>query len=483
MAVSTFLERFNYSKQQHTVSLFLSVNQVAIGFEKEGKTQVASCPVSSDPWLAARELLDKLEFRKMTLNIVLGHGLYQSFLIDDPNLSEQDKCYALPFHIRDLISCSPSDIVADGYRLPIADRYQVFVTQKAPLLQFSNELKKRRCRISCVSVENVVLRQWTRLDKNKMVLSKDGQGVVQLSVFCKGKLCFLRQIRGMTLDEAILQPSIVDELVLEIQRSIDYLKTQLKGIEIGGLVVSLQGVENDELVHQLLQRLPIPVRSQTMFEHGDHFQHIALAALDPDFSPYVNLLVCGETLTKKPLMRFSNVLLSWFFMVLLLGAGIVYQQYLILQTEENLAYSAEQLAQVQAKTVQLDALLALHLPSMSLIKEVERLKETLASKRSALKAVFQHDEALQQGYVSTFYAFTRLSRKDISVSDIFVSLDKLNLKGLSANPEAVPSWLSSFQTQPELSNRRFGSMELTRNEKNQLEFNLMAEAKKTEILQ
>lgn len=472
MAVSNLLERFKYSKQQHTVSLFVSASQVAIGFDKEGKAQVASCPVKSDPWLTARELLNKLAFRKMTVNVVLGHGLYQSLLIDDPGLSEQDKCFALPFHIRDLISSSPSDIVADGYALPIANRYQVFVTQKAPLLQFAQDLRKRHCRINCVSVESVVLRLWTQLDKTEMVLNQDGQGIVQLSVFYEGKLCFLRQIRGMTLEEAVLPQSIVDELVLEIQRSLDYLQGQLKTVQISGLVVSLQGVENNDLVFQLLSRLPVPVRSQTMFEHGDHFQHITLAALKNDFSPYINLLLCGESLTKKPFLTFGRMIFCWSATVMLIGIGAAYQQLNLIESKDVLTTSLTELNAVQLVTKGLDERLTLHLPSLVLLNEVEQVKKALAAKRAALDAVIQHDVSLQQGYVATFNALTSLSRSDISVSAIFVSAGELNLKGLSAKPEAVPSWLRSFQAQPALSTRVFELMEITREENNRLQFNL-----------
>ena len=468
MAVSTLLERLHYSKQQHTVSLFVSASIVAVGFDKEGKTQVASCSVSSNPWLAARELLDELAFRKMTLNVVLGHGLFQSILIDDPGLSEQDKCLALPFHIRDLISGPPTEIVADGYSLQIADRYQVFATQKGPLLQFTNDLKKRRCKINCVSVESVVLSQWTDLDKTEMVLSKDGQGVVQLSVFNQGKLCFLRQIRGMTLDEAMLQPRIVDELVLEIQRSLDYLQQQLKAVKITGLVVSLQGVEDNELALQLLLRLSIPVRAQTIFEQADHFQHITLAALKEDFSPYLNLLLCGESLTQKPFLTFGRMITFWGMSILLMGLAVAYQQVNLSKMQKELALSLNELELVKETSLGLDEKLSLHLPSLSLSNEVESLKELAASKRAALEAVMQHDGALQQGYVSTFDALTTLSRKDISIAEIFVSLGTLNLKGLAATPEAVPSWLQSFHSNPKLAARVFESMELTRNEKDTL---------------
>lgn len=478
MAVSTLLERFNYSKQQHIVSLFVSASMVAVGFDKDGKTQVASCSVSSNPWLAARELLDELAFRKMTLNVVLGHGLYQSILIDDPGLSEQDKCLALPFHIRELISCPPSDIVADGYTLPMADRYQVFVTQKAPLLQFSQDLKKRRCRINCVSVESVVLRQWTELDKTEMVLSKDGQGVVQLSVFTQGKLCFLRQIRGMILDDEILKPLILDELVLEIQRSLDYLKLQLKAVQITALVISLQGVENNELALQLLMRLPIPVRAQTIFEQGEHFQHITLAALKADFSPHINLLLCGESLTKKPLLTSSKMIMFWSLSAIIMALGVTYQQINISKLEKTLMLSGAELSAVKAQSEELDKKLSLHLPSLALVNEVAHAKEVLASKRSALDAVMQHDGALQQGYVSTFNALTALSRPDVSISDVFVSLDALNLNGLAATPEAVPSWLQSFQSQEPLSTRLFELMELTRDEDNHLHFSLISKREK-----
>ena len=62
--------------------------------------------------------------------IILGRGLYQSLLIDKPNLSDDELILALPYLVKDLVNESPDDIVADGFDSLNNDRIQVVVTTR-----------------------------------------------------------------------------------------------------------------------------------------------------------------------------------------------------------------------------------------------------------------------------------------------------------------------------------------------------------------
>lgn len=480
MAVSSLLTRFSAVKHRDVVGLVVSAEQVVIAYhDANGQVHSASQAIThSDPWRTAARLVSQYGISKADIQLVLGHGLYQSLLIDDPGLSDEDKRLALPFKLKDFISDSPSDIVADGFGSPIANRFQAFVCHKLPLIQFSNALEKHQCRLTHVSIEDVALRQWAQLDKTEMVLTRDGQGVLQLAAYHLGRLCFQRQIRGVILDGQSM-PLMIDELALEVQRSLDYLRSQLKGAQVTGLVVSVQGVDDTELAFQLSSRLSVAVRPQQLFTAGEHLQHIAIAALNRNYSPDINLF-SDDLSPKTPWLSFEKMLLVWGGTALLIVSVVTYQQVAVWQAEKRYSTaSSEQLA-AQSLSDELDGQLALHVPSLSLTNNISDKKAAIDAKRRALEAVKQHDAALQQGYADTFRALASLSRRDISVSSISVSHDALDLKGMASTPAAVPAWLKSFRTQQPLANRVFEQMALSRDEDNRLNFNLVSKRGKGE---
>lgn len=475
MAVSTLFAKFSPVKQRGIVSLVASAEQVVIAYQDDNeKTQLdAQAVTQSDPWTAATQLISRHGISKVDVHLVLGHGLYQSLLIDDPGLSDEDKRAALPFQLKDFISDSPSDIVADGFSSPVANRFQAFVCHKLPLIQFSKALEKSQCRLTNVSLEDVALRQWTQLDKTEMVVSRDSHGMLQLAAFHLGRLCFQRQIRGVMLEGQMMPPSVVDDLALEVQRSLDYLRSQLKSAQVTGLVVSVHGIDDTELAFQLSSRLSVAVRPQQLFDTGAHHQHIAMAALSRDYSPDVNLF-SDDLSPKAPLLTFEKMLLVWGATSLLVVLVAAYQQFSLAQAEKFFSLADSERQSAQSLSDELNEQMALHLPSVSLTNEVNEKKAAIDAKHRALAAVKQHDAALQQGHADTFRALASLSRRDISVSSISISQQSLDLSGLAATPASVPAWLQSFNSQPPLADRVFEQMALSRDEKNRLNFNLVS---------
>ncbi|MBV7297986.1 MSHA biogenesis protein MshI [Enterovibrio paralichthyis] len=484
MAVSTFLARFTPVRQRDVVSFVVSANQVVLAYrDEQGHAQIDTLSVTqSDPWTTALQLLKRHGITKTDVQLVLGHGLYQSLLIDEPGLSDEDKRAALPFKLKDFIADTPSDVVADGFSLPIANRFQAFVCHKLPLIQFSQALEKSQCRLTLVSLEDVVLRHWTQLDKTEMVLSRDCHGLIQLAVFHQGKLCFQRQIRGLMLDSMQMLPLVVDDLALEIQRSLDYLRSQLKAAQLSALVVSVEGIDDTELAFQLSSRLSVTVRPQQMFSQGNHYEHIAKTALGRDISPDINLFH-DDLAPKAPLLTFDKMLLVWGLTALLLVLVAAYQQWQHTQSEQLLKIANNELQAAQRLSDELNAQLKLHLPSPSLANDIRDAEAALVSKRQALNAVRQHDASLQKGYADTFRALAALSRPDVSVSEIAVSQQAMDIKGLASTPSSVPAWLQTFSTHPPLAKRTFEEMALTRDEKNRLQFSLVSRREKEEVAQ
>ncbi len=478
MAVSNILSRFTSNKQQNIVSLFVSTSRVVIGVMKSGRLHVESLDVASDPWQSAQQLLQKLAITRVGVNLILGHGLYQGLLIDNPGLSEQDKRLALPFKIKDFISESPMEVIADGYLLPFGDRFNVYATNKANIINFAKYLHTRQCYLNLVSVESVSLKQWTQSDKTEMVLSSDGQGALLLSVFSENRMCFQRQVRGLVIEGRNLADELIDELALEIQRSLDYFKTQLKSVQVTALVVAAENVSNTELALKLTSRLTIAVRPQPALEQAEPHRQILKALLEQTAADAEINLYYPELLPQQPWLTFDKMVATWGCACLLVAGIAGYQHWKLNKTEKMLLGVTTELNISKRLFEELQERLKLHVPSLALVNEVELAENKILSQRLALDAVSQHDQALQQGYASTFGAMARLARPDISVDTFFVSLPRLDITGEARYPESVPVWVQTFQTEPTLAKREFEQMEISRDDKKRLMFKLISQREK-----
>ncbi|MBP8127727.1 MAG: MSHA biogenesis protein MshI, partial [Aeromonadaceae bacterium] len=89
-----------------------------------------------------------------------------------------------------------------------------------------------------------------------------GQDVAVLAVY-RGQLCFSRQLRGFAqlAEHAVgnVTPDLLDNLSLEIQRSLDYLVAQLKLPEAAQLHVAIAAPDLGGLVRHLAGNFSMPV--------------------------------------------------------------------------------------------------------------------------------------------------------------------------------------------------------------------------------
>ena len=78
----------------------------------------------------------------------------------------------------------------------------------------------------------------------------------------RGQLCFTRALRGFSrLTEGQVEVELLDSLALELQRSLDYLTSQLKLPEAAQLWVACEGADLAALVRHLDQQFAIKVQA------------------------------------------------------------------------------------------------------------------------------------------------------------------------------------------------------------------------------
>jgi MSHA biogenesis protein MshI len=172
------------------------------------------------------------------LCLVLSAERYQLIQLDKPAVPEAEMLQALPWLARELTSVAVDDMLLDYLDLPEQTaqqtaRINVVVTAKSSLLELCRELQ--RCKVQLVNIQP---EEW--LPRNllpvqnaavMLIVHQPGQELM-LQIIRQGALYFSRRLRGFNrIDQygiAELSQGMLDNLLLEVQRSLDYFEGQLR---------------------------------------------------------------------------------------------------------------------------------------------------------------------------------------------------------------------------------------------------------------
>lgn len=482
MIVKKLLRKKTYSP---VAGMALFADTVALVYQ-ENKTWITDeLPVTGlVGWPnAIKSLIEKHQLKGADIRLVLGHGLYQSMLIDKPELPREEYPTALPFLVKELVNESPMELVADGFVAPLKDRLQAFSTQKKQIEPLEKACREAGCELMSVSAEEVVWGQLTAFERSQLVLHRRGKTNLQLSAFKHQVLCFQRQLRGFSVpllaaDDTPSQEKglQLDGLALELQRSLDFLSAQLRDAPITQLLISCDDDDDDELAQALSQRLNVKVAPVTPSHPSLASNAVRVAYCTVIEPEHVGINFYSDALKPKfDLMTLPNIVMSWVAITVILAALAGWFSWQGYQQQQALASEQQRLQQKTGEVERAKAALAQHLPSQLKVDVANGLEQHLADKRAALEAIALHDSSLQVGYASMMQQLSAAASGDISVQHLRVKGPQLNLEGLARTPDAVPAWLQMFKQYPSLSDRRFKLMSLGRNKQNIVTFKLLAE--------
>ncbi|MGF1685792.1 PilN domain-containing protein [Photobacterium japonica] len=476
-------------KQSSVAGIALFADRLALVYQVEAAWLTDEEPIQGiTEWPEALcRLLDRHPLKGYALRVVLGHGLYQSMLIDKPELPREEYPTALPFLVRELVNESPQDLVADGFTAPLKERLQVFCTQRRPLELLAQACIDAGYTLLSVSAEEVVWGQLTHPQQSQLLLHRRGNDNLQLSAFKQQSLCFQRQLRGFASpllpvdsDPAINTALQLDGLALELQRSLDFLSAQLRDAPITQLVMSCDGDDDQCLAQALSERLSVNVVSVKPPHEALHSNafRIAYAAVIEPAESGINFY--SDTLRPKvEILTFTNMIMSWGIIAVVLSGYASWQgwqQHQLALQKRDADYES---AQVQLQVQQTKSALTQRTPSALKMQRADQLALKLASKQAVLAVISQYDQRLQVGYAAMMQQLAQVKSPDIALQAIQVTGLQLSLSGVARTPDAVPTWVQKFQPYPALNHRRFKQMNLERKPDNTLSFTLRAEAAST----
>lgn len=463
------------------ITLFSDAVVIVVGSEADIVVDSVSI-ASTTEWPTAIEILiAKHQLTGAQVAIILGQGLYQSLLIDKPELNSDELALALPYLVKDLVNEAPEDIVADGFSCLQNDRLQVFVSTRQQLNKIIAACKSAGCNVSCVTVESVVWSEFTADNRSQLVVHRYGNGNLQLTAFSQHKLFFQRQLRGFDVslvatpnsDNQSLQ---LDSLALELQRSLDFVSAQLRDNPISQLLISCDNDDNHQLALALNDRLNVTVKALVPPQPSltSTAARVTWAGLKQGFDSSINLYA-QHLQPQRQWLTLNNMLLSWLALVVLIATVSGFYSFKTHQLAPKIVANNAQLTTVQAELAQTQKQLLLHIVSPIKQQRVSVLEQEINAKQATLKAVANHDASLLVGYGEVLTQLAAAASTDIAIEAISISAAGMNINGSARVADAVPRWLSTFNRYSTLAERRFQLLTINRDESNQVRFSLQAQ--------
>jgi MSHA biogenesis protein MshI len=220
---------------------------------------------------AFSEFMSDKKNKKNQINLVLHPAYYRLLLVDAPNVPDDELRDAMLWRVKDLISEPIDKVVLDIIRLPkdaYEGRMNMLYVAVAPRIHLdlfiemllSQDLRPNWIDISELSLRNLVI----KLAGNRscaVVCIKDQGSFV--SIITQQQLYLTRNIdvNIETLHEiANSSESHVEQLVMDVQRSLDYYESQLGKGSIEQLIfcpATSRGVEKS--IEYLAKNLSCPV--------------------------------------------------------------------------------------------------------------------------------------------------------------------------------------------------------------------------------
>lgn len=250
-----------------TVAVGLSADRVRLYQPgKPGQFVEANVSHAGEWGQALAGLLQPLQLQGARVQVVLAPGLYQVLQVEKPNVPDEELPGALPWAVKDFVSEPVLQLAMDYFELrsnpAAAPRLAVVVTPKSRVAQIAEAVNDQAQLESIVTEELALADLLGAGDGVQLLLFQPARQEPQLLVVHKGQLCFTRQLRGFArLTDGAADPDLLDSLALELQRSLDYLISQLKLPEAGQLWVACEGADLGALVRHLGQQFSMNVQA------------------------------------------------------------------------------------------------------------------------------------------------------------------------------------------------------------------------------
>ncbi len=261
---------FHRQNKRPAVAISIAQDRILLASrEPEVRFDQEPCNGPADWARAIAALVQRTQAAGAPVRVLLPTALYQQVQIEKPDVPDDELPGALPWAVKDLVSEPVLQLGFDYYQLPAnpasRPRLAVICVGKPRLQQIANAVNKV-AELQQITIEELGLVDLLgALPQLQLLLFQSPGQDLQLLAVCQGQLCFSRQLRGFsrlaqqTIDN--LDADLLDNLSLEVQRSIDYLVAQLKLPAASQIYVAIATPDLGGVIRHLAANFSVPVQA------------------------------------------------------------------------------------------------------------------------------------------------------------------------------------------------------------------------------
>ncbi len=223
-----------------------------------------------------KESITQLNLQGMKAQVVLFEKDYQIFLLEQPQVPENEKSKAIRWLIAEHIDFPIEQAVVDYIEVPqkahrdSVKMLYVVVTKKSKIDETISWINAAGLRVTSIDICQSALRQIALNLEN----AEEGQALLHLEeekshlIIFKNKTLYmmrdldlgLKMLSAIADDNSTESLSIYQDLSIEIQRSFDYCASNLQSANVSRLVITPLKDKKPQLLSNLSNILGLPVR-------------------------------------------------------------------------------------------------------------------------------------------------------------------------------------------------------------------------------
>ena len=205
------------------------------------------------------ERIEQLNLAGTRCNVVLPSGSYNLLLVEPPNVPDDELREAIKFRVKEMISFPLEEALIDVFSLPAdssrSGRKMVYAvaTQESKVREIMALISDAGLELNSVDIAELVLRNITeQLDVGErgVAMVRLLQGQATLALIRDGNMYLSRQF-DLAYNAVLFDELPEDQLVLELQRSVDYYERQMGQVPPANIFLCGDNITADKVTDNL----------------------------------------------------------------------------------------------------------------------------------------------------------------------------------------------------------------------------------------
>ena len=251
--------RFSKASKFHSVGIEIGVDDLHVTSLQKIKGKVNWVKQDSLPienWQTAlKTYVENNNLANTQCNIAFSISKYQLLQLDRPAVEDAELNQALQWAVKEQLF-SDDELVIDYFDPPAAasniKKLNVVAISKRDVIEVRDGVLKAGLALNIIGIEELAICNLVAPSDDAVItLKQEESGQLSLNIVKRNQLFFSRRLRGYenlaNFSPEELKMGVVDNLSLEIQRSMDYFESQLRQAPVKKVYLSLDTNHQDAL--------------------------------------------------------------------------------------------------------------------------------------------------------------------------------------------------------------------------------------------